>query len=95
MSIFNSPRHSYPVAVDEAERINKLKKYQVLNDNDEPAFRRLIDLAKLFFDMPVVTITFMDEETQYLKSAYGFGEVCRRRVKWLFATIQCFPTRFL
>ncbi len=77
MSIFNSPRHSYPVAVDEAERINKLKKYQVLNDNDEPAFRRLIDLAKLFFDMPVVTITFMDEETQYLKSAYGFGEVCR------------------
>ncbi|MER2162892.1 MAG: ATP-binding protein, partial [Psychrobacter alimentarius] len=53
------------------------KKYQVLNDNDEPAFRRLIDLAKLFFDMPVVTITFMDEETQYLKSAYGFGEVCR------------------
>lgn len=77
MSILNSPRHSYPVAVDEAERINKLKKYQVLNDNDEPAFRRLIDLAKLFFDMPVVTITFMDEETQYLKSAYGFGEVCR------------------
>ncbi|MGO2506206.1 MAG: ATP-binding protein [Psychrobacter alimentarius] len=77
MSILNSPRHSYPVAVDEAERINKLKKYQVLNDNDESAFRRLIDLAKLFFDMPVVTITFMDEETQYLKSAYGFGEVCR------------------
>jgi len=77
LSILNSPRHSYPVAVDEAERINKLKKYQVLNDNDEPAFRRLIDLAKLFFDMPVVTITFMDEETQYLKSAYGFGEVCR------------------
>ncbi len=77
MSILNSPRHSYPVAVDEADRINKLKKYQVLNDNDEPAFRRLIDLAKLFFDMPVVTITFMDEETQYLKSAYGFGEVCR------------------
>lgn len=77
MSILNSPRHSYPVAVDEAERINKLKKYQVLNDNDEPAFRRLIDLAGLFFDMPIITIAFMDEETQYLKSAHGLGGICR------------------
>lgn len=77
MSISNSPKCSYPVAVDEAERITKLKKYQVLNDNDEPAFKRLIDLAKLFFDMPIVAITFMDEETQYLKSAHGLGDVCR------------------
>ena len=76
MSILNSPKHSYPLAVDEVERINKLRKYQVLNDNDEPAFRRLIDLAKLFFDMPVVTITFMDEETQYFKSGYGLDGVC-------------------
>lgn len=76
LSIPNSPKHSYPVAVDEAERINKLRKYQVLNNNEEPAFKRLIDLAKLFFDMPVVTITFMDEETQYLKSACGLDGVC-------------------
>lgn len=77
MSIFNAPKPGYPVAVDEAERINKLRKYQVLNDNDEPAFKRLIDLAKLFFDVPVVAITFMDEETQYLKSVQGLGGVCR------------------
>lgn len=77
LSIFNAPKNSYPVAVDEAERINKLRKYQVLNDNDEPAFKRLIDLAKLFFDVPVVAITFMDEETQYLKSVQGLGGICR------------------
>lgn len=77
MSIFNASKNSYPVAVDEAERINKLRKYQVLNDNDEPAFKRLIDLAKLFFDIPVVAITFMDEETQYLKSVQGLGGICR------------------
>ena len=77
MSILNSPKTNYPVAVDEAERINKLRKYQVLNNNDEPAFRRIVDLAKLFFDMPVVTITFMDEETQYLKSVCGLGDTCR------------------
>ena len=77
MSILNSPKHTYPIGLDEAERINKLRKYQVLNDNDEPAFRRLIDLAKLFFNTSVVTITFMDEETQFLKSAYGLGDLCQ------------------
>ncbi|WP_420229475.1 GAF domain-containing sensor histidine kinase [Psychrobacter sp. ER1] len=72
MSISNSSKQSYPVAVDELERVNKLKKYQVLNEDDEPAFDRLVALAKLFFDVPVVTITFMDEETQYLKPACKF-----------------------
>ncbi|WP_227693026.1 ATP-binding protein [Psychrobacter immobilis] len=76
MTIPNSPKRRYPVAADEVERINKLKKHQVLNNNDEPAFARLTELAKLFFDMPVVTITFMDEETQYLKSVHGLGGVC-------------------
>lgn len=76
LTIPNSPKRRYPVAADEVERINKLKKHQVLNNNDEPAFARLTELAKLFFDMPVVTITFMDEETQYLKSVHGLGGVC-------------------
>lgn len=73
MPILNSPNHSYPVAVDEAERISKLRKYQVLNEDEEPAFDRLVALVKLFFDVPVVTITFMDEETQYLKAACKFN----------------------
>ena len=73
MSISNSPKSSYPVAVDEVERINKLKKYQVLNEDEEPAFDRLVALVKLFFDVPVVTITFMDEETQYFKTACKFN----------------------
>ncbi|MBE0443010.1 GAF domain-containing hybrid sensor histidine kinase/response regulator [Psychrobacter sp. AOP29-E1-7] len=77
LSIFNVPKLSYPVAADEEERIHKLRKYQVLNDDDDPAFRRLVELVKLFFDMPIVTITFMDDNTQYLKSAKGLGSICR------------------
>lgn len=76
MSTSNLLENSYPIAIDEVERINKLKKYQVLNTNEEPAFARLTQLAKLFFNMPVVTITFMDEETQYLKSIQGLDSVC-------------------
>ena len=78
MSTSNSPEigYRYPVAVEDAERISKLKKYQVLNNNEEPAFARLTELAKLFFNMPVVAITFMDEETQYLKSLLGLDGIC-------------------
>ena len=78
MSTSNSSEigYRYPVAAEDAERINKLKKYQVLNNNEEPAFARLTELAKLFFNMPVVTITFMDEETQYLKSVHGLDGIC-------------------
>jgi len=63
LSISNVPDFDYPIAIDEVERINKLKKYQVLNNNEEPSFARLTELAKLFFNMPVVTITFMDGDT--------------------------------
>ena len=78
MSTSNSPEISYryPVAAEDAERISKLRKYQVLNNNEEPAFARLTELAKLFFNMPVVAITFMDEETQYLKSVHGLDGIC-------------------
>ena len=78
MSTSNSSEigYRYPVAAEDAERINKLKKYQVLNNNEEPAFARLTELAKLFFNMPVVAITFMDEETQYLKSLHGLDGIC-------------------
>ena len=76
MSISNLPDLGYPIAEDEVERINKLKKYQVLNNKEESSFARLTELARLFFNMPVVTITFMDEETQYLKSVHGLGGVC-------------------
>jgi len=75
LPILNALKHNYPVAVDEAERISKLRKYQVLNNNDEPAFKRLIDLVRMFFDMPMVTITFMDKDTQYLKEPYGLGNI--------------------
>ncbi|HAV47502.1 MAG TPA: hybrid sensor histidine kinase/response regulator [Psychrobacter sp.] len=68
--------YRYPVAAEDAERISKLRKYQVLNNNEEPAFARLTELAKLFFNMPVVAITFMDEETQYLKSLHGLDGIC-------------------
>jgi signal transduction histidine kinase/ActR/RegA family two-component response regulator len=68
--------YKYPLAIDEKSRIAKLQEYDVLNNDDEPAFSRLTELVKLFFDVSIVTLTFMDEETQYLKSAHGLGDIC-------------------
>ncbi|WP_298971422.1 GAF domain-containing hybrid sensor histidine kinase/response regulator [uncultured Psychrobacter sp.] len=67
---------TYPQAKDEKARIAKLQEYQVLNTNVEPTFERLSDVVKTFFDMPIVAITFMDEDTQYLKSPRGLGDTC-------------------
>ncbi len=66
----------YPLAIDEKSRIAKLHEYQVLNNNEEPAFSRLTELARLFFNVPIATITFMDEHTQYLKSPHGPDSIC-------------------
>ncbi len=68
--------HPHPLALEEQLRIAKLHEYEVLNTYDEPAFSRLTELVKLFFDMPMATITFMDEHTQYLKSPHGLGDLC-------------------
>ena len=68
--------YTYPLASDETARITMLKEYDVLNTNIEPAFKRLTELVKLFFDVPIVTLSFLDEDTQYLKSPLGLGDMC-------------------
>ncbi len=68
--------NTYPLALDEQLRIAKLHEYDVLNTCNEPAFTRLTELVKLFFNVPMAAITFMDEHIQYLKSPQGFGELC-------------------
>ena len=65
----------YPVAHDDACRIKKLQEYQVLNHEKEPAFGRINELVQYFFEVPMVTINFLDEQKQYLKSPIGMGDV--------------------
>lgn len=68
--------YPYPQAKDEKARIAKLHEYQVLNNDPEPTFERLSNLIKVFFDVPIVAITFMDEKTQYLRASHGLKSVC-------------------
>ena len=66
----------YPVAKDDAHRIKKLQEYHVLNHENEPAFKRINELVQSFFDVPIVSINFLDANTQYLKSPVGIEDVC-------------------
>lgn len=68
--------YQYPLAADEQDRIAKLREYDVFNNEHDPAFARLTELVKLFFDFPIVTITFMDERTQYLREPHGMQGAC-------------------
>lgn len=69
--------YRYPVALNEAQRIDKLRQFNVLNSNVDNAFTRLNELVQVFFNLPMVSVTFMDEHIQYLKSPIGFGDVCQ------------------
>lgn len=88
MHIINSSRefalsnNTFPISINDSERIAKLREYQVLNTEKDPAFDRLNELVKSFFDVPMVTISFMDEDTQYLKSSIGLGGMthCERDI---------------
>ncbi|WP_230659359.1 GAF domain-containing hybrid sensor histidine kinase/response regulator [Psychrobacter sp. I-STPA10] len=67
---------TYPVAKDDAYRIKKLQEYHVLNHEKEPAFRRINELVQFFFEVPIVTINFLDAHKQFLKSPVGVGDLC-------------------
>ena len=63
---------AYPVPSNELKRLEQLKKYQVMGTPRDPAFDRITALVKQFFDVPMVAITFLDENSQFFKSIVGY-----------------------
>lgn len=59
--------------VDETERLEALRYYQVLDSDPEPAFDRITALAAKLLDTPIALISFVDERRQWFKSAHGLA----------------------
>ncbi|MDH4442604.1 MAG: sensor domain-containing diguanylate cyclase [Rhizobium sp.] len=57
--------------MNESERLEILRQYNILDTPAEPAFERIATLTKLIFDVPVVLISLVDEKRQWFKSAIG------------------------
>lgn len=56
---------------DEFERLNNLKRYSVIGSNQNVTFDQLTHLASTICDTPVALISFLDSETQWVKSSVG------------------------
>src|SRR3982074_2675755 len=77
-----------PLTENETERIKALRKYAILDTPEEPAFDRITRLAAHLLGTPITTLTLVDEDRQWFKSAYGLrGRENPRELSFLAHTI--------
>ena len=57
---------------NEAERLNALRRYQILDTLPEPAFDRIAEMAASFFHVPMAGVSLVDEDRVWFKSRLGF-----------------------
>lgn len=63
-----------PTPHDEKERLETLRGMKLLDTPIEECFERITRLSKSIFDVPIVTITLVDEQRQWFKSIQGLNE---------------------
>src|SRR5438445_3094713 len=56
---------------NEAERLNALRRYEILDTPPEPAFDRIADMAANFFRVPMAGVSLVDEDRVWFKSRLG------------------------
>jgi two-component system sensor histidine kinase/response regulator len=62
---------SAPLPADESDRLHALCALKILDTPVEAAFERIVALAARIFDVPIVAVSFIDKERQWLKACYG------------------------
>jgi formate hydrogenlyase transcriptional activator len=58
---------------NEAERLNALRRYQILDTPPEPAFDRIVEMAANFFHVPMAGLSLVDEDRVWFKSRVGIN----------------------
>src|SRR5579864_3479235 len=56
---------------NEAERLNALRRYQILDTPPEPAFDRIAEMAANFFHVPMAGVSLVEEDRVWFKSRVG------------------------
>jgi hypothetical protein len=57
----------------ENERLNALRRYQILDTPPEPAFDRIAEMAANFFHVPMAGVSLVDEDRVWFKSRVGIN----------------------
>lgn len=63
------------LSTHEEQRLLALKRYKILDTSADACFDRLTAIASKFFNMPIVLITFVDENRIWIKSKYGLEDI--------------------
>ena len=58
---------------NEAERLNALRRYKILDTPPEPAFDRIAEMAANFFRVPMAGVSLVDEDRVWFKSRVGIS----------------------
>jgi signal transduction histidine kinase/ActR/RegA family two-component response regulator len=64
---------SYPIPTDESTRLNVLRSYDILDTPPEQAYDDLVSLAAQICDVPLASITLVDETRQWFKASIGLS----------------------
>lgn len=59
----------------ELDRLTALQKYQLLDSAPEKDFDSLVKLTSLIFDVPIATVTLVDQKRQWFKAKVGL-DIC-------------------
>ena len=68
-----TPRHRFPVPLDEQARLNALRNSGLANDALDTRLDLLTAHLAAITDFPTCLMTFIDRDHQWVKSAYGFA----------------------
>lgn len=64
-----------PLAVQEAARMEAVRRYDVLDTPPDGAFDRVAAIAARLFDVPVATVTIVDSDRIWFKATHGLDGV--------------------
>ncbi|MBD2629183.1 GAF domain-containing protein [Anabaena variabilis FACHB-164] len=67
-----TPKPATTLPANEVERLEALRRYNILDTPPEAAFDRITSLAARLFNMPITLVSLVDESRGWFKSTYGF-----------------------
>lgn len=62
---------TFPADEFDAERLDALYRYDILDTASEPMFEELVALAALVYQVPIALLSFVDEQRQWFKARIG------------------------